>query len=92
MTQTELQRRRELERLSKPELITKVIDAERALAEERAGRGRRPVSERARRVGQVAWDAVHNHGEHRRQAPNDDYLTAVGDAVLGAIENEGERA
>ena len=40
MTQTELQRRRELERLSKPELITKVIDAERALAEERAGRGR----------------------------------------------------
>lgn len=38
MTQTELQRRRELERLSKPELITKVIECERALAEERAGR------------------------------------------------------
>ena len=51
-----------------------------------------PVSDRARRVGQVAWDAVHNHGEHRRQTPNDDYLTAVGVAVLGAIENEGERA
>lgn len=50
------------------------------------------MSDRARRVGQVAWDAVHNHGEHRRQAPNDDYLVSVGDAVLRAIENEGERA
>jgi len=37
---SELARRRELERLQKPELITKVIDTERALAEERAGRGR----------------------------------------------------
>lgn len=46
------------------------------------------MSERARRVGQVAWDAVHNHGEHRRQAPNDDYLVSVGVAVLEAIENE----
>lgn len=36
---TELQRRRELERLSKPELITKVIERERELDEERAGRG-----------------------------------------------------
>lgn len=37
---SELARRRELERLQKPELITKVIECERALAEERAGRGR----------------------------------------------------
>ena len=51
-----------------------------------------PRSDRARRVGQVAWDAVHNHGEYRRHTPNDDYLEAVGVAVLGAIENEGERA
>lgn len=36
---SELARRRELERLQKPELITKVIECERALAEERAGRG-----------------------------------------------------
>ena len=50
------------------------------------------MSDRARRVGQVAWDAVHNHGEHRRQAPNDDYLASVGTAVIGAIENEGAGA
>lgn len=47
------------------------------------------MSDRARRIGQVAWDAVHNHGEYRRHTPDDDYLEAVGDAVLGAIENEG---
>lgn len=36
----ELERRRQLERMSKPELITKVVECERALSEERAGRGR----------------------------------------------------
>ena len=46
----------------------------------------------ARRVGEVAWDAVHNHGQYRRENPNDDYLTKVGTAVIGAIENEGAGA
>lgn len=50
------------------------------------------MSDRARRVGQVAWDAVHNHGEYIRDTRHDDYLVSVGVAVLAAIENEGERA
>lgn len=37
---SDLERRRQLERMSKPQLITKVIECEQALAEERAGRGR----------------------------------------------------
>ncbi|OIU88624.1 hypothetical protein [Microbacterium sp. AR7-10] len=44
------------------------------------------MSEQTKQIGQAAWDAVHNYGAFRRDFPNDDYLEAVGAAVLSAVE------
>lgn len=41
--------------------------------------------ERLKKIGAAAWDAVHNPGEFRRDSRDDEYLEAVGTAVLAAV-------
>ncbi|WP_136057265.1 hypothetical protein [Microbacterium sp. K24] len=45
------------------------------------------VDEELKRIGDVAWEAVHNHGAFRRDFRDDAYLVEVGAAVLAAVRD-----